>query len=156
MGIWISGMRFWRPLFRVPAGRRLFAQRECFRCCLARKPGAEFSRGAQYPALWQMARLPGAQLLAKHMDIIAGLGSKAVFDGPYLFQKGFVVMAVSQPLGNARRSNSGRSSPAAEGWGRPVPEAAPRPAVFFQSAIAPVRGGGAACRRGFGLDRALP
>ena len=68
---------------------------------------------------------------------------------------GFVIMAVPQPLEKARRSNSGRSSPAAEGWGRPAPEAAPRPAVSFQSAVAPVRGGGAACRRGFGLDRIL-
>ena len=71
-------------------------------------------------------------------------------------KRGFVIMAIPQPLEKARRSNSGRSSPAAEEWVRPAPEAAPRPAVSFQSAVAPVRGGGAACRRGFGLARALP
>src|ERR1035437_4397506 len=56
--------------------------------------------------------------------------------------------AVPLPLENARRSSSGRSCPAAEGWGRPVPEAAPRPEVSFRSAVAPVHGGGAAERGG--------
>src|ERR1035438_2953596 len=91
MGIGSSGMGDdVGVLFFLAAAisRRLLAQGERFRCFLTRKQGADFLGGAQHAALWQMARLPGAQLLAKHMDVIAGLGSKAVFDGPYLFQKG--------------------------------------------------------------------
>jgi hypothetical protein len=57
------------------------------RCLLPGEKGAEFLRGVQTPIFGEVIRFPDAQLLAKDMGVVSGLGGKAVCDGPAFFQK---------------------------------------------------------------------